>query len=133
MLDVYIAATEAPKAWLLGAVADDMARVYAQALTTEDLVRLVSFYESPLGQQVVTRNEALSDFEILEQTPGLNEPTMARLLTATARTGDVVSAGLSGRMETFNDQVMAGFCPKFRAMGFVSEACPPSRKPRPPG
>jgi hypothetical protein len=131
ILDAYMTATEAPRAWLLGAVTDDMARVYAQTLPAEDLARLVSFYESPIGQQVITNNVVFSDSEIVKQTPGLDEATVAQLLTATARTGEIVDAGLSGRMESFNDRVMARFCPKFWAMGLVSEACPPPRKPRP--
>lgn len=133
MLDAYASATEAPKAWLIGAVMDDMARLYVQTLTPEDLTRLVSFYESPLGQQVVTTGALPDDFEIMKQTPGLDEAAVARLRAATARTVEVVDAGLAGRMESFNDQVMARFCPTFWAMGHVSEACPPSRKPRPPG
>ncbi len=133
MLEAYASATQAPKAWLIGAVLDDMARLYVRTLTPEDLTRLVSFYESPLGQQVVTAGALPDDFEVMKQTPGLDEATVARLRTATARTGEVVDAGLAGRMESFNNQVMARFCPTFWAMGLVSEACPPPRKPRPRG
>jgi hypothetical protein len=133
MLEAYASATQAPKAWLTGAVMDDMARLYVRTLTPEDLTRLVSFYESPLGQQVVTNGALPNDFEIMNQAPGLDEAAVARLRTATARTSEVVDAGLAGRMESFNDQVMARFCPTFWAMGLVSEACPPPRKSRPRG